>query len=430
MSDLSRPSVDIDQIIGNASIERKRIRVLRSRLALAVSLGVTLLWLVWVVVRGHGPRVVEHWVSAVTMVFGSFVAGATPQGGGAVAFPVFTKVLEVPASVARSFSLTIQSVGMGAASLSIIINRRAVSWRALFFAVPGAAAGFSLGVLFLLSDSEPFGPSVLPGPFVKVGFTLLVSAMALVTWIGYRDQIVETLERLPKQLSLRLRLALFCSGLLGGGLSSLVGSGTDVCLYVCLVIFAGLRPKVGIATSVLAMTFISWLGLVYFAVFEGHLAVALGDLGDVASVNARPVSLEDGSAAFRSGGSLPSGQFDLFGLWLAAVPVVVWGAPLGSFVSSRLTDRRLVAIVVVLAAVELVSTAVFVDELRSDVQLVVFLVGGLLVLSLLLAVARRLRRSLLGLPGLRADVSITRSHTDLGGDYLAQAERWGSGSDG
>ncbi len=51
------------------------------------------------------------------MVFGSFVAGSTAAGGGAVSFPVFTKLLHIPADEARTFGLLIQSVGMTMASV-------------------------------------------------------------------------------------------------------------------------------------------------------------------------------------------------------------------------------------------------------------------------------------------------------------------------
>ena len=51
----------------------------------------------------------------------SFVAGSTPHGGGAVAFPVLTKVFGVPAADARTFSLSIQAVGMGTAAVVIML---------------------------------------------------------------------------------------------------------------------------------------------------------------------------------------------------------------------------------------------------------------------------------------------------------------------
>jgi hypothetical protein len=51
-----------------------------------------------------------RWLMSVTMIFGSMVAGATSEGGGAVAFPVMTLALGVAPPVARDFSFMIQSI--------------------------------------------------------------------------------------------------------------------------------------------------------------------------------------------------------------------------------------------------------------------------------------------------------------------------------
>jgi hypothetical protein len=57
---------------------------------------------------------------SITMVFGSMVAGATSEGGAAVAFPVMTLVFGIAPPVARDFSFMIQSVGMTCASFTIL----------------------------------------------------------------------------------------------------------------------------------------------------------------------------------------------------------------------------------------------------------------------------------------------------------------------
>ena len=46
------------------------------------------------------------------MIFGAAIAGMTSEGGGAVAFPVMTLVLGIEPTVARDFSLMIQSCGL------------------------------------------------------------------------------------------------------------------------------------------------------------------------------------------------------------------------------------------------------------------------------------------------------------------------------
>ena len=61
-----------------------------------------------------------HWFYPAIMVLGGFVAGITPEGGGAVAFPMLSVFFEVERSMARDFSLMIQSVGMTSASIFIL----------------------------------------------------------------------------------------------------------------------------------------------------------------------------------------------------------------------------------------------------------------------------------------------------------------------
>ena len=94
------------------------------------------------------------------MVFGSLVAGSTPQGGGAVAFPVFTKLLEVPAAAARTFSLSIQAVGMGTATVLIVMRRLPVAWRAVRAVAAAASVSFLLSLL--AADRGRSVPSVDP----------------------------------------------------------------------------------------------------------------------------------------------------------------------------------------------------------------------------------------------------------------------------
>ena len=176
---------------------RKSLEQSRTLRGFAVSAGVTIIWILAVSIAGSWSRVADHVVAAVTMVFGSFVAGATPQGGGAVAFPVFTKALDVPAEAARSFSLCIQAIGMSSASLAIVAGRRPVVWSAVAIGAPAGVLAF-IATLFLVGDpSLPFWPSTLPGPYVKVTFTLVVAAMGWVVLLGLRTPIRRVAGSLP-----------------------------------------------------------------------------------------------------------------------------------------------------------------------------------------------------------------------------------------
>jgi len=80
--------------------------------------------------------------------------GAYSIRGGAIAFPIFTKLLHIAPYDAQNFSLAIQSVGMGAASLSILYLRVPIERPALLYAgVPGIAS------IATAEDVQPGRPS-------------------------------------------------------------------------------------------------------------------------------------------------------------------------------------------------------------------------------------------------------------------------------
>ena len=400
---------DVDSVIAEGSVQRDDLQRRRGRSALGVSVAILGVWLLYVSIAGHWGRVGDHWASAVTMIFGSFVAGSTPQGGGAVAFPVFTKLLEVDANVARSFSLCIQAVGMGAASAAIIIHRRRVEWRAVAIALPAALLGFVVGLYLLGRPDELFWPSRLPGAYVKVTFTLIVAAMALVVYLGYRVHLLERLATMPR-ITTRVVVALAVAGVLGGIASSLVGSGADVIVYLAVVVLLGVSPRVGVPTTVVVMAAVSIVGFVLLGIIDGQLSVSLDSSGDVVGVGTMEVSSLDGS------------RFDLFGMWLAAAPVVGFGAPIGSWASSKVTDRQLVRFVVALAAAETVSTMVFLDGLvqSPDGALIAYAVLGAVVVAGGLTFLKTHRVRVLGLPPVDLDQSFTRSRLDTGPNFREQ----------
>ncbi len=385
----------------------------RTGAGFAVSAAVTATWLAAVGVTGSWSRVGEHAVAAITMVFGSFVAGSTPQGGGAVAFPVFTKGLEVPAEVARSFSLCIQAVGMSSASAAIILGKRQVVWRAVAIGVPAGAVGL-VATLFLAGDrSLPFWPSTLPGPYVKVTFTLVVAAMAWVVLLGLRTPIRRVADALPT-LHGRLVVALVVAGLLGGSASALVGSGADVFMYLFVVVLFGVRAGVGVPTSVITMAAISVLGFLILGILDGQLDIGRSQVDDVWFVN----SVGSNQLPPNS----ESGRFDLFGMWLAAIPIVAWGAPLGAWVASRLSARTLVVFALSIAAAEVLSTAIFLTELRTDPGLAAFAIAGLVVSIGGISLLARSRLKLFGLPPVSASSLLTRAGLETAPTYRIDGE--------
>ena len=87
----------------------------------------------------------SRYLLSITMIFGATVAGMTSEGGGAVAFPVMTLALGIAPSVARDFSLMIQSCGMTAAAFTIFWMRIKLEKHSLVFCSTGAFAGMILG---------------------------------------------------------------------------------------------------------------------------------------------------------------------------------------------------------------------------------------------------------------------------------------------
>ena len=298
------------------------------------------------------------------MVFGSFVAGSTPQGGGAVAFPVFTKVLEVPAPVARTFSLSVQAIGMSVAAAIILLAGRRIDRRAVLAAGSGGLGGFLFG-LFALSDPDGlFWPSKMSAPYVKVTFTVMLAAMSYIVFLSLRarDPGLDSIE----QWNERVWIGLVAAGFIGGVASAFTGSGVDVLLFLFAVVMCGLHPRVGVPSSIIAMALTSVAGFVILGLVNGQLSVVLDQAGAVVSVGGRAVD------------ALPARQYDIFGLWMAAVPVIVWGAPLGAWAAHVMTERRLITFVAGMAALEVLSTIVFLDALRTDYALAIYGVLGLL----------------------------------------------------
>ena len=350
----------------------------RHRLAWGISAAATIIWLAVVAVAGLFERVVNNWESAATMLFGSFLAGSSPEGGGAVAFPVFTKALHVSAPVARSFGLSIQAVGMGVATLAILLFRRKIHRRAAVVGSIGALVGFAVATVFFGEHSELFWPSTISAPWIKATFSIVLATTSLlmVRHLRHGDH-----HDAPLQWNQRIDAALLVAALAGGFVSALGGTGANIVVFLFLVVIVDENPKVALPTAIIVMTVVSVAGLIVYGIVDGQLDVEVtGDL--VTSVGGTSTALDAGRA-------------DLLGLWLAAVPVVVWGAPLGSLAASMIPERRLVQFVALLAATEVLTTFILVSELRTNRALLAYLVVGLIALPAGLIGLARSRHTLL-----------------------------------
>ncbi len=240
---------------------------------------------------------------------------------------------------------------------------------------------------------------------MKVTFTLILCAMAWVVYLGQRIPIRPVSDELPP-MNRRLWAALVVAGAVGGVSAALVGSGVDVMVYLFVVVLFGVRAGVGVPTSVLAMAMVSAVGFVVLGLVDGQFLIDRAADGSVVAVGGHAI-VPPGSAR----------QVDLFGMWLAAAPIVAWGAPIGSLLAARLSPRALIRLVIGLATAEVLSTIVFLDELRTDPRLAAFAGVGLVVGVGGLTWVAHHRLRLFGLPSLPRGALLTRASVEVSADY-------------
>jgi uncharacterized membrane protein YfcA len=285
--------------------------MLRTNLAL----GVTVL-LCWLIFGGERAlhAVATNWPVSLTMAFGSLVGGGTSEGGGAVGFPVLTKVLAVPADQARLFAFAIQSVGMGSATISIVRNRVPMEWRAIRFGAPAAMVGVFVSCLFLAPR--------LQGGTVRLLFTAILAGMGLALCISRR--FAPNRRDWIELCGPGEHVALVGAGLVGGLLSGLGGVGENTIMFALLVLGFRVCERVVTPTTVVLLTIVTVTG------FATHALVMDDFRGPVVD------------------------------MWLAAVPVVAVGAPAGALLCTRMSRDVIVRILYVLISVEFISTLLLV----------------------------------------------------------------------
>lgn len=189
------------------------------------------------------------------MAFGSFIAGATSEGGGTVAFPVLTLVFGTEPAAARDFSLMIQLVGMTAAAVTILALRIPIATGPVLLASLGGAAGMIIGL-------EHLAPAV-PPPMAKIFFTScwLSFGIALLLINRERQTGRRRLTSVPLGVGLEA-LLLIGVGFVGGLISSVTGSGLDLLTFAVLVLFFRLCEAVATPTSVVLMAINALVGFV------------------------------------------------------------------------------------------------------------------------------------------------------------------------
>lgn len=265
------------------------------------------LWVALFATLNSIPFLVEHWYYPAIMVLGAFVAGLTPEGGGAVAFPALSVFLDIDRGMARDFSLMIQSVGMTSASIWIMSRKenRLATYKPVLWYVPVAFLGFVFGMNVMQG---------IPVYIIQALFLSLIMTFALAYVAskhrGHRDRLPTT-DVVDK---LMLAAILFA----GGICASLFGTGADIVLYTLLVTRFRMDEKIATHQSIMVMAAISILGFGYRAFWDQGIT----------------------DYQIRT--------------WLCAYPVVLFMAPFGSYVLSKLKIDWMLRGIVVLNIFQMV----------------------------------------------------------------------------
>lgn len=267
------------------------------------SIAIVLIWLISFGFQWALENLQRNFAISITMVFGSLVAGGTALGGGVVAFPVLTKIFGIVPFKAKVFSLAIQSIGMTAASATMICTRipfypKIVS-RALLGALPGVLIG-----LTWISD-------LIPALVTKCIFSLWLLIFAVVLIITFKAPYSE------RGAYKHVNLIVPSVGFFGGIASGLLGSGADIFIFSLLVMYYRADIKKAVATSVIVMAVVSICASMYNFFFLGTLTPEIQQYVH------------------------------------ASMLVVIIGAPLGAWICSRLPNGIILFILLMLISFEI-----------------------------------------------------------------------------
>lgn len=230
----------------------------------------------------------------ITMVFGSFIAGSSPEGSASVAYPIFTLYLGIMPDVARNFAFAIQSIGMTAASIFILNKKISVDWNYIIFVSIGGLFGLFFGTYYIVPYVQPI--------LAKLIFVSLWLSFGIILFIENR-KVVRILKDKIENPQIRDFIYLILLGIIGGFISSLFGTGINIFTFCFLVIYYKVNEKVATPSSIIIMTIETIVGF-------GLHALYLKDMHQQS-----------------------------FDMWISCIPIVIFFAPLGTYVMSKLSHK-------------------------------------------------------------------------------------------
>ncbi|WP_265786542.1 sulfite exporter TauE/SafE family protein [Fodinibius salicampi] len=269
-----------------------------------------IIWLGYMYQMQEWSLFLDNWFMSVTMIFGSFIAGASSEGGGAIAYPVMTLVFNISPDVARNFSLAIQSIGMTAATLWILAKRISIEKTYLLLSGFGGLAGIIIGTIWIAP--------LVPPDYAKMMFVSFWLSFGIALFVINHIRKRDTRMTLP-DLSNYQQLELILVGIIGGILSAIFGNGIDICTFSFVTLKYGLSEKIATPTSVVLMTSNAIVGTLL------HIFL-LGDM-----------------------------QTEAFNYWLVCIPFVMLGAPFGAYLITKINRITIAVMLYIIIIAQFVA---------------------------------------------------------------------------
>jgi uncharacterized membrane protein YfcA len=280
----------------------------------------------------------------VSMFFGSFLGSATPVGGGAVVFPVLTLIMHTPPNIAATYSLAIQSFGMGAASIAILVNKIRINWSLLLVSIPFGMLGFTVSYFLVAIFLSP--------ATIMIFFTSF--------WLVFGYVLSKTTDEgtLGKYgsngRSEALKYFVFSLfSFVGGFVTAWIGNGMDIIFFSMAVILFGERESVATPSSVIIMAVLSMFGSIINVMTDRMPQMVQGYLA-------------------------------------ATIPVVIFMAPLGAIFISKKNDKYIKKVVLYLVCTQYLVTMFVVCK---SVYLALFSAMVIAASMFFVVVIRRARRA-------------------------------------
>jgi uncharacterized protein len=279
-----------------------------------------------------------HWYYPAIMVLGAFVAGLTPEGGGAVAFPMLSVFMSVDRAMARDFSLMIQSIGMTSATIFILTDKAndLRAYRPLLAFVPVGFIGFVAGMALLQS---------LPVYIIQALFLSLITTFGVAYKMHSQRGFKAALDRLDGLDLALLGLVL----ILGGMCASLFGTGAGMLIFTLLVTRMRMQEKIATHFAIMLMAALSIAGYAYRG-FADH-----------------------GLTAFQ------------VRTWLCAYPIVLFMAPFGAYALQKLNVEVMLRAVVALNLLQIAYFNFHNPSIEKTIATLVFCAVLMTIFSLTLA---------------------------------------------